>query len=293
MLCVPTPCQAVPAKETRRRQIGSIERHAAKHGIFSRKGVVHADLAIVHAFGLVIVVRVTVRSDVWQRVKEYEWLHYGIYSAGRRRTAAGTIVVRAREIEGRRGARVAALGQAQDRRAGSAAEVRVTGIRQRVNGIRYALNLADALIHSIKEGLVLLDRTAKRAAEIVSDQFRLGHREIAPGIQIVIAEIIECISVELIRSALARDHNLAAHADAVLSAKGVRDHAEFLDAVHAERGADRVGSGTQNVHHRRAVEGNEVRPNRRSVGAEIVGFKEGRSCCREHSLRLAAKEPDR
>src|ERR1700722_17112948 len=81
-----------------------------------------------------------------------------------------------------------------------------------------SLILSQSLIHSINECLVLLDRPAKRPAEVIAAKFRKA-MPVAAGrrvekicrVQSAIAQVLKDISVKLVGAAFAHHDDLTAH----------------------------------------------------------------------------------
>src|SRR5216683_4438226 len=114
---------------------------------------------------------------------------------------------------------------------GGACELIETVPRHRVRGDGLTPGLPQTLIHSVKESLVLLDRSAKCSAEVVAVKGRnalagivhtlVGAETIEIGrvqrikiisrVQRAVAQVIIRVAVEAVSAALADDGRLSAH----------------------------------------------------------------------------------
>ena len=84
--------------------------------------------------------------------------------------------------------------------------------------------------------------------------------EVVPGVERVVAVILEQAAVEAVGAGLGQHVDLAARVAAELGAVGVGLHAELADALHAERGAGgAAGRTVGEVVLQRAVEQVDVR----------------------------------
>src|SRR5262249_34169423 len=129
---------------------------------------------------------------------------------------------------------------------------------QRIRRGGLSPGLSQALIHRVKERLVLFDRASERSPKVVAVigwnalsgiiqalvraetiKVQLVKRiKIIPRVQRIVTQIIEHVPVELIGTPLANDGCLTAHRESVFGAGSVGDDLVLPDAVYPHRCAD-------------------------------------------------------
>jgi hypothetical protein len=121
-------------------------------------------------------------------------------------------------------------------------------------GCRHVHNIGDPevflypLVCGEKKGPILDNGTSDRASKVITFVCRQttvavgsdGRIEKICGVEDTVSKVVECITVELIRTAPTCHDRLASHRDTVLGWDRVREYPVFLNAIQAKRSTSEI-----------------------------------------------------